>query len=272
MIEVRPFASLGHANHGWLDANFHFSFADYFNQRRMHWGALRVWNDDVIAPRNGFPAHSHADMEIITYVRAGAISHRDSLGNDGVTRAGDVQVMSAGTGITHSEFNQEDEPSHSFQLWIMPSRKGEAPRWDTRAFPKDDRAGNFVALASGDPADSEALRINADARVLAGQGGRDGGISAGRGAQGLSGGGRWLGRTRRPDCRHARRRGHRGRAGAQCQSARGQRVGAGRQRLKTAVMKCGAGLFAHRKARSNLGCYCLAAFERSASRLVTTKA
>jgi len=166
MIEVRPFASLGHANHGWLDANFHFSFADYFNQRRMHWGALRVWNDDVIAPRNGFPAHSHADMEIITYVRAGAISHRDSLGNDGVTRAGDVQVMSAGTGITHAEFNQEDEPSHSFQLWIMPSRKGEAPRWDTRAFPKDDRAGNFVALASGDPADEDALRINADAKVL----------------------------------------------------------------------------------------------------------
>ena len=166
MIEVRPFASLGHANHGWLDANFHFSFADYFNQRRMHWGALRVWNDDVIAPRNGFPAHSHADMEIITYVRAGAISHRDSLGNDGVTRAGDVQVMSAGTGITHAELNQEDEPSHSFQLWIMPSRKGEAPRWDTRAFPKDDRAGNFVALASGDPKDSDALRINADAKVL----------------------------------------------------------------------------------------------------------
>jgi len=170
MIEVRPFASLGHANHGWLDANFHFSFADYFNQRRMHWGALRVWNDDVIAPHNGFPPHPHADMEIITYVRAGAISHRDSLGNDGVTRAGDVQVMSAGTGITHSEFNAGDEPSHSFQLWIMPDRKGEAPRWDTRAFPKDDRAGRFVALASGDPADIEgengALRINADARVL----------------------------------------------------------------------------------------------------------
>jgi redox-sensitive bicupin YhaK (pirin superfamily) len=166
MIEVRPFATLGHANHGWLDANFHFSFADYWDQRRMHWGALRVWNDDVIAPRNGFPPHPHADMEIITYVRKGAISHRDSLGNEGRTLAGDVQVMSAGTGITHAEYNLEDEPSHSFQLWIMPDRKGEQPRWDTRAFPKEDRSGRFVALASGDPADTEALRINADAKVL----------------------------------------------------------------------------------------------------------
>ena len=166
MIEVRPFAGIGKSNHGWLEANFHFSFADYWNQTRMHWGKLRVWNDDVIAPRNGFPPHPHADMEIITYVRKGAISHRDSLGNEGRTLAGDVQVMSAGTGITHSEYNGEDEPSHSFQLWIMPDRKGETPRWDTRAFPKDNRAGKFVPLASGDPADTDALHINADAKVL----------------------------------------------------------------------------------------------------------
>jgi len=166
MIEVRPFAGIGKANHGWLDANFHFSFADYWNQTRMHWGKLRVWNDDMIAPHNGFPAHPHADMEIITYVRKGAISHRDSLGNEGRTLAGDVQVMSAGTGITHAEYNGEDEPSHSFQLWIMPDRKGEQPRWDTRAFPKDNRAGRFVPLASGDPADTDALHINADAKVL----------------------------------------------------------------------------------------------------------
>lgn len=166
MIEVRPFTSLGKADHGWLKANFHFSFADYFDQRRMHWGALRVWNDDVIGAQSGFPPHGHADMEIITYVRAGAISHRDSLGNEGRTVAGDVQVMSAGTGITHAEYNLEDKETHSFQLWIMPRQRGGAPRWDTRAFPRDDRTGKFVPLASGDPQDSDALQINADAKVL----------------------------------------------------------------------------------------------------------
>jgi len=166
MIDVRPFGSLGGGNHGWLDANFHFSFADYFDQRRMHWGRLRVWNDDIIAPRSGFPPHPHSDMEIITYVRKGAITHKDSLGNVGRTAAGDVQVMSAGTGITHAEYNAEDEESHSFQLWIMPDRRGETPRWDTKAFPKDNREGRFVPLASGHAEDIGALPINADARVL----------------------------------------------------------------------------------------------------------
>ena len=97
-IERRPFASLGHADHGWLNARHHFSFADYHDDDRMHWGAIRVWNDDEIGPRSGFPPHPHADMEIITYVRTGAITHKDSLGNQGRTQAGDVQVMSAGTG------------------------------------------------------------------------------------------------------------------------------------------------------------------------------
>ena len=170
MIEHRPFASLGGANHGWLDANFHFSFADYFDQKRLHWGKLRVWNDDVIAPRSGFPPHPHRDMEIITYVLEGAITHEDSLGNKGRTEAGDVQVMSAGTGITHAEYNVEDEPTHSFQLWILPDRPGGAPRWDTAKFPRGERAGRFVPLASGVPGDADgesgALRINADARVL----------------------------------------------------------------------------------------------------------
>ena len=166
MIEHRPFASLGGANHGWLDANFHFSFADYFDQRRLHWGKLRVWNDDIIAPKSGFPPHPHRDMEIITYVLEGAITHEDSLGNKGRTEAGDVQVMSAGTGITHAEYNLEDEETHSFQLWILPDENGGAPRWDTRAFPKGDRAGRFVSLARGVDGDENALRINADARVL----------------------------------------------------------------------------------------------------------
>ncbi len=107
MIERRPFESLGGANHGWLDAKHHFSFADYADAKRMGWGALRVWNDDTIAAHSGFPPHPHRDMEIITYVREGAITHQDNLGNKGRTEAGDVQVMSAGTGIRHAEYNLE---------------------------------------------------------------------------------------------------------------------------------------------------------------------
>lgn len=164
-IELRPFATLGAANHGWLDAHHHFSFADYYDPERTHWGALRVWNDDAIAAKSGFPPHPHSDMEIVTYVRQGAISHRDSLGNSGRTEAGDVQVMSAGTGIQHAEFNLEDEECRLFQIWIMPDARGHAPSWGTRPFPKDDRAGRFVVLASGFEGDDDALKINAKARV-----------------------------------------------------------------------------------------------------------
>ena len=166
MIELRPFGKLGGENHGWLDAKHHFSFANYHDPARMHWGALRVWNDDTIAPGTGFPTHPHRDMEIITYVRTGAITHRDSLGNEGRTAAGDVQVMSAGTGIRHSEWNAESEPTTLFQIWILPTRSGEAPGWGARPFPKDDRAGKFVVLASGREADGDALPIRTDARVL----------------------------------------------------------------------------------------------------------
>ncbi len=166
MIEVRPFNSLGAANHGWLDAHHHFSFAEYQNPERNTWGRVRVWNDDTIAPKSGFPAHPHNDMEIITYVRKGAITHRDSLGNEGRTEAGDVQVMSAGTGVRHSEYNLEDEPTTLFQIWILPDRLGETPSWGARPFPKGDRDGKFVTLASGKPGDDDALQINADARVL----------------------------------------------------------------------------------------------------------
>lgn len=165
MIELRPFSSLGAANHGWLDAHHHFSFAEYHDPERVNWGALRVWNDDVIAPKTGFPPHPHRDMEIVTYIRQGAISHRDSLGNSGRTGAGDVQVMSAGTGIQHAEYNLEDEETRLFQIWIPPDRRGHAPSWGTRPFPKEDRAGAFVTLASGIAGD-DALAINADARVL----------------------------------------------------------------------------------------------------------
>ncbi len=132
----------------------------------MHWGALRVWNDDTIAPGTGFPPHPHADMEIITYVREGAISHRDNLGNQGRTEAGDVQVMSAGSGIVHSEYNLEAVDTRIFQIWIMPERRGGEPSWGSKPFPKEDRSGAFVALASGMDGDDQALPIRADARVL----------------------------------------------------------------------------------------------------------
>lgn len=166
MIERRPFATLGGANHGWLDAKHHFSFASYHDPDRVHWGALRVWNDDTIQPGTGFPPHPHADMEIITYVREGAITHQDSLGNKGRTVAGDVQVMSAGTGIRHAEYNLEPGVTRIFQIWIFPDRQGEAPAWGTRPFPKDGRSGRFVALASGIEGDDDALPIRTNARVL----------------------------------------------------------------------------------------------------------
>ena len=167
-IERRPFASLGHADHGWLNARHHFSFADYHDDTRMGWGAIRVWNDDEIAPRSGFPPHPHADMEIITYVRTGAITHQDSLGNRGRTAAGDVQVMSAGTGIRHAEYNLEEEKTTLFQIWIMPFARGGQPSWGAKPFPSGDRSGKLVVLASGHGEDRDALRIRADARLLGG--------------------------------------------------------------------------------------------------------
>ena len=167
MIERRPFESLGGANHGWLDAKHHFSFANYHDPSRVNWGALRVWNDDTIAPKSGFPPHPHANMEIITYVREGAITHQDSTGNVGRTEAGDVQVMSAGSGIRHAEYNMEDETTRIFQIWILPDAAGGEPHWGARPFPKDDRSGRFVTLASGMAGDHDALPIRTNGRVAA---------------------------------------------------------------------------------------------------------
>ena len=166
MIDRRPFAKLGGANHGWLDAKHHFSFASYYDPKNMGWGALRVWNDDTIATQSGFPPHSHSDMEIITYVREGAISHRDNLGNVGRTKAGDVQVMSAGSGITHAEYNVEPGTTRIFQIWIIPDQQGQPPSWGERSFPVGDRSGRFVALASGFKEDADALPLRTNARVL----------------------------------------------------------------------------------------------------------
>jgi redox-sensitive bicupin YhaK (pirin superfamily) len=166
MIDVRPFNKLGGADHGWLKARHHFSFAEYHDPKKMGWGALRVWNDDEIASNTGFPPHPHANMEIITYVRKGAITHKDSLGNQGRTEAGDVQVMSAGSGIRHAEYNLEPETTTLFQIWILPTREGGQPAWGAKPFPKGDRSGRFVTLASGFDNDNDALPIRTDARVL----------------------------------------------------------------------------------------------------------
>lgn len=166
MIELRSFKSLGGANHGWLNAKHHFSFANYYDAKRMSWGALRVWNDDIIQPNTGFPPHPHKDMEIITYVREGAITHEDSLGNKGRTEAGDVQVMSAGSGIVHSEYNLEPVETLIFQIWIESNQKPSEPSWGARPFPKGERSGRFIVLASGFAEDTDALPIRTDARVL----------------------------------------------------------------------------------------------------------
>jgi len=145
MIELRPFAKLGGADHGWLKAKHHFSFGSHYDPSNMGHGSLRVWNDDEIAPNTGFPAHPHANMEIITYVREGAITHKDSLGNEGRTEAGDVQVMSAGSGIRHSEYNLEPTKTTIFQIWIQPTTQGGQPTWGAKPFPKGDRSGKLVA-------------------------------------------------------------------------------------------------------------------------------
>ena len=165
MITVQPFASLGAFRNEWLNAKHHFSFGGYHDPSRMGVGNLRVWNDDEIAPGTGFDPHPHREMEIITYVREGAITHRDSLGNEGRTEAGDVQVMSAGSGVRHSEYNNETQTTRIFQIWIEPTTHGGTPSWGARPFPKAERSGRFVALASGLPGD-DALPIRADARVL----------------------------------------------------------------------------------------------------------
>lgn len=167
MIEIRSFNAIGHADHGWLDARHHFSFGDYRDPARMGWGNIRVWNDDTIAANTGFSPHPHRDMEIVTFVRTGAISHEDSTGNNGRTGAGDVQVMSAGTGIVHSEHNREDEATTLFQIWIIPDAPGGEPAWGQREFPRGERSGKWEVLASGTPETDNALMIRADAKVMA---------------------------------------------------------------------------------------------------------
>jgi quercetin 2,3-dioxygenase len=244
MIERRPFHQLAGQDHGWLKAKHHFSFADYRDATRMGWGSLRIWNDDEIAPNAGFPLHPHANMEIITYVREGAITHKDNLGNEGRTSAGSVQVMSAGTGIRHAEYNLEQQPTRIFQIWITPSSNGGSPAWGSQPFPKADRSGRFVTLASGFDNDNAALPIRARARVLGvhveGLGSlllflrprrSDGECSRRRGASG------------RGACRHQARagagaRGDRAQVSLQAPSGCTDRQGRGSRRLRCDRRRC----------------------------------
>ena len=167
MIDVQPFDRLGRFKNDWLNARYHFNFGQYRDPARHGIGGLVVWNDDEIAPGTGFDPHRHRDMEIITYVREGAITHRDNLGNEGRTEAGDIQVMHAGTGITHAEYNLESTPTRLFQIWIHPSQRGAAPGWGMRKFPKTN-TGVLTAMADGRAAaDGSALPLHADAAVLA---------------------------------------------------------------------------------------------------------
>jgi hypothetical protein len=166
MLQIRPASTLDGADFGWLKAKRHFAVGPEGNPANAPLGALVIWNDDEIAPGTGFGLHSHADMEIISYVRDGVVTHRDSIGNTGRTEAGDVQAISAGSGIRHSEHNLGAEPLRLFQIWLRPRVSGGEPYWSARRFPKADRADQFVVLASGFPGDSEALPIRADAKVL----------------------------------------------------------------------------------------------------------
>ncbi len=165
MIKIVNSADRHHANFGWLDTHWHFSFDSYYDPDNMNWGALRVFNDDRVEPAQGFGTHPHRDMEIVTYVLAGQLEHQDSYGHRGVIEPGEVQVMSAGTGILHSEYNHSKEsPVHFIQLWILPRAKGSKPRWEQRRFMREDRAGKLLpVVSSGDLAGT--LAIDQDTQI-----------------------------------------------------------------------------------------------------------
>jgi len=171
MITVFPYETLGQADYGWLKARYHFSFANYHNPKRMSFGTIRVINDDIVKAGAGFDPHPHRDMEIITYVRSGAITHKDSLGHEGRTSAGDVQVMSAGKGIAHAEYNREPVDTTLYQIWIQSKERGIDPRWDATTFPKNPVNDALPLLVSGRDEDKEQkpLYIHADAAIYGGR-------------------------------------------------------------------------------------------------------
>jgi len=166
MLYLRSFGDISGLDAGWLQAKHHFAIGPYGNPAHKAVGNLIVLNDDEIAPHTGFGLHHHENVEIVSYLREGTVTHRDDQGNIGKTHAGDVQVMSAGTGIRHAEYNLEQQPTRIFQIWIIPTSEGGSPVWGSHPFPKADRSGRLVTLASGFDSDNDALPIRAAARVL----------------------------------------------------------------------------------------------------------
>ncbi|MBI2683762.1 MAG: pirin family protein [Acidobacteriales bacterium] len=167
MITIRKSEDRGHAEHGWLFARHTFSFANYFDRAHTHFRTLRVINEDVVQPGQGFGRHSHNDMEILTYILEGALEHKDSMGNKGAIRPGDVQRMSAGSGVEHSEFNHsQSEPVHLLQIWLFPERKGIEPGYEQKHFPAEERRGKLALVAAREPRDG-SLTIHQDAAVFA---------------------------------------------------------------------------------------------------------
>jgi hypothetical protein len=167
MLQIRRSAERGHANHGWLDSYHSFSFADYYDPDHMQFGPLRVINEDVVAPGQGFGAHGHRDMEIVTYVLDGALAHKDNMGNGSTIRHGDVQRMSAGTGVMHSEFNaSKDEAVHLLQIWVLPARRGDQPGYEEKRFDDADKRGRLRVVASPDGRDG-SVTIHSDASIHA---------------------------------------------------------------------------------------------------------
>ena len=167
MIQVRKGEDRGHANHGWLDTRFTFSFADYYDPEHMHFRTLRVMNDDRVAGGGGFPTHPHRDMEIVTYVLEGALAHRDSMGNGSIIKPGDVQYMSAGTGVRHSEFNaSETQPVHLYQIWMFPDKEGQKPAYDQKNFSVDEKRGKLRLLVSPDGREG-SVKIRQDNELYA---------------------------------------------------------------------------------------------------------
>jgi len=167
MIQIRKSDDRGHADHGWLNTRFTFSFADYYDPEHVHFRTLRVMNDDRIAGGGGFPTHPHRDMEIVTYVLDGALQHRDSMGNGSVIHPGDVQYMSAGTGVEHSEFNASDkETVHLYQIWMFPDKKGHKPAYGQKHFAEEEKLGKLRLLASPDGRDG-SVKIRQDNELYA---------------------------------------------------------------------------------------------------------
>jgi redox-sensitive bicupin YhaK (pirin superfamily) len=167
MITIRKSDERGRANHGWLDTHFTFSFADYFDPEHVQFRTLRVMNDDRVAGGGGFPMHPHRDMEIVTYVLEGALEHRDSMGNGSVIKPGDVQYMSAGTGVTHSEANaSKTEPVHLYQIWMMPDKRGHKPAYDQKNFTEAEKRGKLRLVASPDGRDG-SVKIRQDNELYA---------------------------------------------------------------------------------------------------------